>query len=333
MLSLVLVGVRGRPDPGADIEANAPPGASFATPPPLPLETLGRFPAPHVVYDPKRPGRLHAGGELSDDGGRSWRPLADGDGRRIVPLGGPRALAPALGPDGAVLYGEVLFDEPLVPRGKGAIAHGAEWSDGKWRALLPQDGLAASRSDEPRWVVVAAGYLRGQAALATESEVLLASGGSLHTPVKVSAFLAASDGSTWIATREAGRFPLYVHTDAAGSWQPVAGAHAVDALAEGGGGVWAAGTHLGRREADGTWQWTLLPLTRPQGLAAHPRLPLAVVWASDRLVICRVGEEPRMVPLGGVQVAWAAWDPARDDALTLVDRRGSAGRFSLASLP
>jgi hypothetical protein len=329
----VLVRVRALAPASAIDAAALQPGASFSPPPPLALESIGRFPSPFAVYDPTTPGRLHAGGELSEDGGRSWRPLVGEDGRRILPLGGSHALAPALGPDGSVLYGEVLFDEPGVPRGRGALAHGAEWRAGQWSALMRVALFDAYSSEEPVWRVVSPGYLRGQPALATETEVVLASGGSLPSPVKASAFLAASDGSAWIATREAGRFPLYGQTEQAGSWQPVAGAHPVVALAEGGRGIWAAGSHLGRREADGTWTWTSLPLTRAYGLAAHARLPLAVVWTDDRLVICRAGALPTMVPLGGIEVAWAAWDPARDDALTLVDRSGVAGRWSVPRVP
>jgi hypothetical protein len=231
------------------------------------------------------------------------------------------------------VYGEVLFDEPGVPRGRGQLAHGAEWRGGRWHALLPVDLSGSAGSGEPRWRVVSAAYREGEPALATESEVVWASGGTLSLPVKASAFLAASDGSLYVATREEGRFPLYVYTDAAGSWQPVPGAHPVAALAEGGGAVWAAGQKLGRREPGGGWQWTSLPLTWPDGMVAHPRRPLAIVWNIDRLVICRAGATPRMVPLGGVQVAWAGWDAGNDDALTLVDRRGGAGRFALSSLP
>ena len=326
VVSLVLVAVRGRtdsapPDPGPPVET------------PVALESLGRFPATRVVYDPRVPGRLHSGGEMSEDSGRSWRPLVGDDGRRIVPLGGSRSLAPALGPGGSVLYGEVLFDEPRVPRGLGAIAHGAEWRGERWHALLPVDLSDPYSSEEPRWRVASLAYLRGGPALATGNEVLLPSGGSLHPPVQVSALLASSDGATWIATHDTGRFPLYVDTDGAGSWQPVAGAFPVAALAEGGGGVCAAGTHLGRRGADGAWRWTALPLTRSDGLAAHPRLPLVAVWGQDRLLISRDSDaQPTPVPLGGIEIAWAAWDPARDDALTLLDRRGFARRLSLASL-
>ena len=302
-------------------------------PPNVVLEDLGRFPSSRVVYDPGVPGRLHSGGERSEDGGRSWRPLVGGDGRRIVPLGGARSLAPALGRDGSVLYGEVLFDEPSVPRGLGALAHGAEWRDGRWNALLPVDLSDRYATEEPRWRVASVAYVRGQPALAVESGLQLPSGGTLFMPVHVSALLVASDGATWVATQDPGRFPLYVDVGGAGSWQPVAGAWPVVALAEGGGGVCAAGERLGRRGSDGTWQWSPVPGGSVDGIAAHPRLPLLALWGAGRLLLSRdAGSEARLVPIHDVEIAWAAWDPARDDALTLLDRHGVARRLSVASL-
>jgi hypothetical protein len=324
--SLVLVVARGRVGGGL-----TGPGASPDAPPAL--EPLGRFPPTPVVYDPAVPGRLHSGGELSEDGGRTWRPLVGGDGRRIVSLGGARALAPALGPEGRVLYGEVLFDEPSVPRGLGAIAHAAEWRGDGWNALLPVDLSERAAPDEPRWRVNAVAYLRGRPALAVENELLLPSGDTLDTPVRVTALLADSSGAVWVATDDPGRFPLYVDPHGTGSWQPVAGAFPASALAEGGGGVSAAGKSLGRRGADGSWLWTGLPNTPFGGLAAHPRQSFVAVWGPGWLWISRdAASRPKRVPLGDLEVAWAAWDPARDDALTLLDRGGFARRLSMASV-
>lgn len=330
--SLALVAVRGRVEPGTPPEAAAEKDASPSTA--LALEDLGRFPSTRVVYDPRVPGRLHSGGEVSEDGGRTWRPLAGDDGRRIVLLGGSRDFAPALGPDGSVLYGEVLFEALSVPRGLGAMAHGAEWRDGRWHALFPVDPSDRDAPDESRRWVTSVAYVRGHPVLATENELLLPSGGALYTPVRVKALLAASDGTTWVATEDPGRFPLYVDADGTGSWLPVAGAYPVVALAEGGGGVCAVGRRLGRRGADGTWQWSVLPNSRFEGIAAHPRLPLVAVWGPGRLMFSRdAGARAKLVPLGDLEVAWAAWDPARDDALTLLDRGGFARRLSVASLP
>jgi hypothetical protein len=336
--SLVLVAVRGRTE-RRNADSRPPvttPAEAKASPTPAwTLEDIGPFPSPRVVYDPQVPDRLHSGGEVSEDGGRTWRPLVGDDGWRIVPLGGSRGLAPALGPDGAVLYGEVLFDAPSVPRGLGPIAHGAEWRDGRWNPYLSADRGDGWAPDEPSWRVASAAYVRGQPTLASENQLLVCRGPVLSAPVHVTALLAASDGATWVATRDPGRFPMYVDADGTGSWRPVAGAaYPVVALAEGGGGICAAGSHLGRRGADGTWQWATLPNRRFQGLAAHPRLPLVAAWARDLLVLSRdAAARPRPVPLGDVDIAWAAWDPARDDSLTLLDRRGFARRLSVAALP
>jgi hypothetical protein len=331
--SLVLVAARGRT---ARTNEDAPPPAATAAQPKAPpspawaLEDIGPFPAPRVVYDPAAPGRLHSGGEVSEDGGRTWRALVGHDGWRIVPLGGSRGLAPALGPHGAVLYGEVLFDAPQVPRGLGPIAHAAEWQDGRWHVYLSADRGNGWAPDEPRWRIASVAYLHGRPTLASEDQLLLCGGTAASVPVHVTALLAGSDGATWVATRDPGRFPLYVDADGTGSWRPVAGAFPVVALAEGGGGVCAVGSRLGRRGADGTWQWAVLPARRFEGLAAHPRLPVVAAWTRDMLVLSRdATERPRPVPLDRIDIAWAAWDPARDDALTLLDHRGFARRLSI----
>lgn len=296
------------------------------------LEDLGRFPSLRAVYDPAAPGRLHSGGEVSEDGGRTWRPLVGDDGRRIVPLGGSRALAPALRRDGAVLYGEVLFGEPSVPRGLGALAHGAEWRGGRWQALLPVDLSDRYATDEPRWRVAQVAYVRGQPALALENEIRVSSGNSIVTPVSIRALLAASDGTIWVATGDPGRFPLYVDAGATGAWQPVAGAWPVTALAEGVGGVWAVGERLGRRGADGAWQWSPLRGGPADGLAVHPRLPRLAWWGRAGLWLARgAGADARRAPIGDSDVAWAVWEPARDDALILLDRHGFARRLSVGS--
>jgi hypothetical protein len=331
--SLVVVATRGRVERGP-VEGADSAGAKAAPPRTAPgLEEIGRFPAIRAVYDPHVPGRLHAGGEVSEDGGRTWRPLAGDDGRRVVPLGASRALAPALSPDGAVLYGEVLYDEPGVPRGLGRLAHGAEWRDGAWHALLPVDLAGFDALDEPRWRVTCVAYVRGRAVLATDDGLVTPAGAALLTPVRACAILASSDGATWVATDDPGRFPLYVDADGTGAWLPVAGASPVSALAEGGGGVSAAGQRLGRRGVDGTWRWWGSPVGRLEGIAAHPRLPLVAAWGPGGLVLSRSPVAgPSRVPTGTVEVAWAAWDPARDDALTLLDRRGFARRLSMASV-
>jgi hypothetical protein len=338
--SLVLITARGLSGRGRVADFRAATGPSSAAPPPSlepaapALEDLGRFPATHVVYDPRVPGLAHAGGEVTYDGGRSWQALTGDDGRRIVPLGAARALAPALGPAGRVLYGEVLFDEPAVARGLGALAHGAEWRDGRWHALLPVNLDDRYAPEEPRWRAVAVAYKRGQPLLATDEGLLLPESFALQVPVRVKALLAASDGAVWLATEDLGRFPLYVDPRGTGAWQPVPGAPAVAALAEGGGGVAAAGERFGRRTPDGAWHWTASPVGRLEGIAAHPRLPLVAAWGARGLMLSRDAHaEPQAVRLGGVKLAWAAWDPTRDDAVTLVDRRAFARRLVVPSHP
>lgn len=328
--SLVLVETRGGAGPGRVDGAAGEAAPARAV---VPVEDVGPFPATRAVYDPGVPGRLHCGGEVSEDGGRTWRPLAGDDGRRVVPLGASRALAPALSRDGAVLYGEVLFDEPGVPRGLGGLAHGAEWRDGRWRALIPVDLAGFDAADEPRWRVAGVAYVRGEAALATEDGLVTGRGESIAAPVRARAILVSSDGATWVATDEPGRFPLYVDADGSGAWLPVAGAPPVWALAEGGGGVAAAGRRLGRRGADGTWRWWGASVGPLEGIAAHPRLPLVVTWGPGGVVLSRSPEAaPSRVALGSVEVAWATWDPASEDSLLVVDRRRFARRVSVAAV-
>jgi hypothetical protein len=321
--------VAGAPEPGGLAE---PRNGTSPAPQPT-LEDIGRFPAAHVVFDPRVPGRAHSGGQVSDDGGRTWRALVDRDGRRILPLGASRALPPVLGPAGSVLYGEVLFDEPPRPLGLGTLAHGAEWRDGGWRALSSVDLSDPLAAEEPRWLVAAVAYVRERPVLAASDGRLLGSNG-LHAPVRVRALLAASDGAIWLASDEPGRFPLYVDPQGSGGWQPVPGGEPAVALAEGGTGVWALGKRLGVRSRDGVWQWLALPNLRLDGLAAHPRRALAAVWGPGGLVVSgAAGARPAPIPTGARDVAWAAWDPARDAALILLDRTGDARRLTLPARP
>ena len=308
-----------------------------ATPPPSPApapEGADPYPSSRIAFDRTRAGRLYAAAWVSEDGGRTWRPLAS-DGSSVRLLGGTQALAPAPGPDGRLLVSGVLFEEPGVATGLGAIARAAEWRNGGWApfgSTAPDTELIDKWSDLRARAI---GYTPdGTAVIAAAQEIATSDGRSWPTPGRLRSALVSATGAIYAAISDSGRFGLYRADTLGAPWMPLAGAGAVDALAETAGAILVvSSSRLGRLQR-GQWRWTDLPSTvRPRELAAHPTQPLVALWGEGRLLISADGGMQFRESQLGFEIDWAAWDPFTADTLTLVERDGRAHVLSLRSLP
>ena len=292
-----------------------------------------RCPSNRIAYDRTRPNRLYAAGSVSDDSGRTWRPLTSAG---VSVRFSEEALPPVPGPDGRLLVGGVQFQGPGAPTDRSAIAPAAEWRDGGWVPFLgsakwPTDALASPADRRVRGL----GYSPdGTAVVANAREIATFGGRSWPTPGRLTGALVSETGTIYVAIHEEGRFGLYRAESLGAPWVPVAGASGVDLLTEGAGAVLViSGMRLGRLDR-GQWTWTDLPSSgQPQGLAAHPTRPLIAAWDGSQLLTSSDGGRAfRTSPLG-FEVEWAAWDPFANDTLTLVDRNREVHQLSLQALP
>ena len=334
-LSLAKVWFRGWQEarPRARVSAGALPQSRAPSAPPAVLEALGHFPGGPVTYDAEVRGRLYAGGRVSDDGGRSFRPLQDSAGRGALPLR-RRWLRTAAGPGGRLLFGEVLFEEPRVATGLGTFAHAVEWRDGGWTTLVSDDEERWPADGGPRLLVCGLGYMPdGTSVVATAEEVRFGDGRRLQPPPGLRRLLVARNGDLYAAAGDSASFGLYVATSDTPSFLPVSGVGRVEALDEGVGGVvfLALGGRLGRG-ARRQWQWTDKPIAvSVEQLAAHPRAPLLAAWGRGALAVGRDERTLVVCRLGELEVQWAAWDPFATDRLTLVSPQGDAYLLPLGS--
>jgi hypothetical protein len=312
--------------------ATSPPRATettTVTPPPV-----DRYPSNRITYDPGAGGRLYAGGSVSDDGGRTWRALTC-NGRSVRLLGGPRALPPVPGPNGRLLVGGVLFDEPGLSVGGGPIARAAEWREGCWTPLVSPlaNNLLIDSWRDLRARAIA--YVpSGTAVVASAREITTFDGRSWATPGRLRSALVTASGALYAAVDEPDRFGLYTAESLGAPWMPLPDVRGIDALAELAGGAILAlcGSRVGRLEKDG-WSWTDLPSSvRPKALAAHPTRPLVAAAAGRRLLISTDGGRRFQACPLDFSVEWVAWDPFEAETLTLVGGDGSARRIGARSL-
>lgn len=290
-------------------------------------ERVGTSPDGWIRFDPEDPGRLLAGAHASVDRGRSFRPLSDGNQKTVRLLGGARAVHPAFGPSGRMLFGEVLFDEPGVPFGHGAIAHAVEWDGAGWRIL----GILPYDPSSPEMAVRFVGYLEGRPVIATRAEAIMETGSSLDFPAPVETALVTRSGALYAATRAGEAFPLYYAEGWGETWKPVGGTGAVLALTEGASGiVYAVGSGLGRGSL-GSWRWTAWPEgIQPTAIAAAPDGPRVATWGNGRLAVSLDGGETLSTPVSErISVVWAAFEPGLEGALWFVDSSKALYRILL----
>jgi hypothetical protein len=297
---------------------------------------LGRFPSLRLIYDPETRGRLYAGGAWSEDGGATWASWTDPAGRHIVLLGASRARLPAIGGDGRMLFGEVLFEEPGVVSGLGSIAHAAEWRDGRWEILLEASEERPSSRLWPRMPVIGVAYLpSGDLLIARRESLLVVGRRSVPTPGAVHELLVTSAGELYAAVKDPGRFETYHAHDIGSAWRPIPDVKAVSAFGEGPDGTiyMVAQGRLGR--GHGTqWMWSPRPVPlRADHLALHPGTGWLALWGEGRLGLSKDGGRTTVAcRLDDVEVAWAAWDPFTTETLTILDYAGNAFRLDLASV-
>jgi hypothetical protein len=302
-------------------------GAATSTP-----EGVEQCPSKRIAHDRTHPNRLYAAGSVSEDSGRSWRPLTSA-GVSVRPS--EEALPPVPGPDGRLLVGGVRFEGPGAPADRSAFVPVAEWRDGLWvpfgTAERPTDTVATPADRQVRGL----GYTPdGTAVVATERGISTFDGRSWPTPGRLTGALVSETGAIYVAINEEGRFGLYRADSLGAPWIPIAGASGVDMLTEGAGALLViSGMRLGRLDR-GQWTWTDLPsFGQPRGLAAHPTRPLIAAWDGSQLLTSSDGgREFRASPLG-FEVEWAVWDPFATDTLTLVDRKREIRQLSLQALP
>jgi len=303
------------------------------------VEPLGRLPAYVTAFDPERPGRVYAGGWVSNDRGRHWEPLVGADGRIVTVLGARRSPPMAAGPGSRILCAGVLFEEPGAALGRGEVAAVAAWDGAEWSVAVPGDawlrgpGMAAARTIP----------VIDDAAYTPEGVPVVASNGWLESPGRASiwsgsvlALLFASDGRLYAIPRARLRAgdstgAIERSSDGGRTWETIAiEARDVVDIAEGPPGrVYIAADRLGRRYTS-DWYWTAWPTEfRPEGLAAHPRGPLVAAWGEGRLVVSRdFGATLPPVLLGGLSVVSVSIDPFEAAQLLVVDREGLGYRVT-----
>jgi hypothetical protein len=172
----------------------------------LAAEGVDQCPSNRIAHDRTHANRLYAAGSVSDDSGRTWRPLTN-DGLSVrLP---EDALPPVPGPDGRLLVGGVQFEGPGAPTEGIVIVPAAEWRDGGWvpfgTARWPTDTIASGADRQVRGL----GYTPdGTAVVATAREIATFGGRSWPTPGRLTGALVSETG-TIVAIHGEGRFGLY----------------------------------------------------------------------------------------------------------------------------
>lgn len=299
------------------------------------IESTGRAPSFRLQFDPAGRGRLYSGGSVSDDWGRTWHSFVGPNGSSVVLLGGRRAVSFAFGPNGRLLLGEVLFETPGTPPGQGPIAHAVEWNGTAWDVLERVQASAPQAPPELR--VRGVGYLPGGIATIALPQAIRFTGGiQRETPGEVQGFLAASDGTLYVAIEGRTQFPLYCASGMNEPWLPVGGVPKVTAMAEGSEGtVYLAAERLGRgRRGVVDWDPSGMEFVASH-IVAHPRAPLLAAWGRESLLLLSrdSGRSFTKVRWSDLRVGWVAFDPGRTDSFLVVDRAGAIHRLSLAGEP
>ena len=277
---------------------------------------IGTAPSADIRFDGNA--RLFSGASFSDDGGRTWSALTSG-GRRGVLLGGPRVVRPSAGPNGRILFGELLFDEPGVAFGHGPIAHAVEWDGSDWNVLL-----AESEKDKraPAIMTPAVAYDGTTPLIAAGSSILK---GKSFAPGRVVSLLAARDGSIYVGVQYAG-FGLYRAANRTSEYLPIPSYGAVMDLAESKTGIFAVGERFGCMTS-GRWEWREWPRGfHAERVAAHPTAPNVAVAGNGRLFVSRDGGATLEELSAPKAVYAAAWDPRVSNSLLAVAHRNSLFR-------
>lgn len=291
------------------------------------LDPLGPPPAHVFEFDPQVPNRVFAGGWVSDEGGRQWRPLVGQDSRLVTLLGGRREIPIAVGPGGRVLCAAVLFESPGVAAGRGEVATLVEWTGVGWSVLVQGDDWLTPWVDwnqDARGPVSALAYSQDGTPAYVARGRLFAPSGPVSVPGFLGAVRSAADGSLVAVTEGADRQQLIRSNDGGASWQTLLEDSGLIDVDEGQAGILhLAGRRLGRFSG-GSWFWTDWPSGfEPERIAAHPRTRVVVAWGHGRIAVSLDGGITiPPVSMRPVQVTWVAIDPFAPQTLLLHDRSG-----------
>jgi hypothetical protein len=341
----------------------APSSPALSAPAPR-IETIGPAPSSRLQFDPVTPGRIYAGGHVSDDGGRSWSPLADADGAYMELLGGPKAVPITVAAGGRVLCGETILSGAGILPGQGAIAHAAEWRDGSWHViagaseerfgeLRSRPGRPARQPSSPNEIVSntlelyvvplppdipvnAVAYLpAGGFMIAMRREIRFDDGRWQHLPGEITSLLAAASGALYATVTDPTGFPLHMAPDSRADWRPVGDVGPARAIAEGPNGTLYVASDRFGRGAPGAWQWINWPLNlQVEHLAAAPNSPLVAGWTRNQLLVSVDGGASLYpIALPALEIEWVAVDPYKALSLLLLDRARIAYRVTFATAP
>jgi hypothetical protein len=311
-------------EPSAPAAASAPVTAS-AVPTRLTVsvEPLGRSPVARFAFDAAVAGRVVACDAVSIDGGRTWPPLEQNPVRRAMLLGGPRAAAPAAGPDGRILCGDVILPRADGPTGLDEIQIAAEWTGSSWQ---PAGLSVAAASGDPQLNAMVGYDAEGQP-IAVRGDRLHTATGEAALPGRAEAFAMDAGGALYAAISPAGRRSTLMWTPEPGTpWAEVPAPGPVRALATDGRRAWAIADMLGRGTG-ATWAWTRWPTEIvPLGVAA--RGDVVVVWGGPKyansysrgvLLISRDGGATlAYASLERVRPTWVALDPHHANELLVM---------------
>lgn len=293
-------------------------------------DRIGHPPLMMIAADPRQADRLYSGPFVSNDRGRTWSELKDARGLGIHLLGGPHALAPVVSPDGSLLFGEVLLDDPVQPLGRGPIAHAVEWRDGAWKVIRSETD--ADRY-QPAMRVASLRYQPATRRPAVVMEDEIAGAIESETPGRTIAGAMGAASNACVAVHETGKFSLYCgNGPTARDWLPVADARdVVDVDATSSGVIYAAGDRFGKNVAD-KWVWTPWPpgFTAERVLAHPEKNGLVAALGKGRLIVTSNGGSSFAdATPSGMTIESASWQPSTSDSMLVIDAKGDVYRLRL----